>query len=137
MAEQKNTSVGIDPKAFEAQMQAILDAAQKRAEEIIEAAEKKAAEISESRQGVSGPMQRKQNKPEEKVKIRLPKNRNESDDLPISVNGNKPWLIKRGEWVEVPRSIAEIIENSQRQDEAALEYSERLSDEYESRDILH
>lgn len=59
---------------------------------------------------------------EEKVRIRLPKDReNKQPDLFVGLNG-KTYLIKRGEDVLVPRAVAEILQNSQEQDEAAYEF---------------
>lgn len=39
------------------------------------------------------------------------------DDVIVSVNG-KTWQIKRGVEVQVPRYVAEVIKNSQKQDRA-------------------
>ena len=52
---------------------------------------------------------------EEKVRIKLFKGRYKSD-LFVSVNGVN-YQIRRGVEVEVPRSVAEVLEHSQRQDD--------------------
>lgn len=54
------------------------------------------------------------------VKIRLFKdNQNYTGDVFVSVNGEN-YLIKRGITVEVPDYIAEVLENSQKEDENAV-----------------
>lgn len=55
----------------------------------------------------------KKEKKEKKVTIRLPLTRTEKDDVFVGVNG-KTWLIKRGEEVEVPISVAEVLRNKER-----------------------
>lgn len=51
------------------------------------------------------------NKPK-KVTIKLPLTRSEKDDKWCAVNG-KPYLIKRGENVEVPESVAEVLRHEE------------------------
>ncbi|HIW09784.1 MAG TPA: hypothetical protein H9890_10360 [Candidatus Faecalibacterium intestinigallinarum] len=54
---------------------------------------------------------------EEKVRIKLFKdNGRYKSDLFVSVNGVN-YQIRRGVEVEVPRSVAEVLEHSQRQDD--------------------
>lgn len=50
---------------------------------------------------------------EKTVKIRLPKTRENQDDVFVSVN-NRTWLIKRGVEVEVPECVAEVFRNQER-----------------------
>ena len=50
---------------------------------------------------------------EKKVKIKIPLTRDTSDDVYVGVNG-KTYLIKRGEEVEVPESVVEVLNNSER-----------------------
>lgn len=45
---------------------------------------------------------------EKKVKIKLPLTKREKDDKYVAVNG-KTFLIKRGEEVEVPDYVAEVL----------------------------
>lgn len=59
----------------------------------------------------------------EMVKIRIRKDKRVGSDLFVSVNDHN-YLIKRGETVEVPRYIAEVIENSVLQDERTEELIE-------------
>jgi hypothetical protein len=56
-----------------------------------------------------------------KVKIKLPLTRTEKDDAWVAMNG-KSYLIKRGETVEVPAGIAEILQNKEEQLAKALAY---------------
>jgi hypothetical protein len=44
------------------------------------------------------------------VKIKLPLTRTEKDDVYVAVNG-KSYLIKRGVTVEVPESVAEVLQH--------------------------
>ena len=46
----------------------------------------------------------------ETVKIKLPLTRTEKEDVYVALNG-KSYLIKRGEYVEVPVGVAEILEH--------------------------
>lgn len=50
------------------------------------------------------------------VKIKLPRTRKDGKGLYVNVNNHQFW-IPRGEAVEVPWYIAEVIENSAAQDE--------------------
>lgn len=58
---------------------------------------------------------------ENMVKIRLPRNRKEEDDMFVSVN-ERTWIIKRGVEVEVPECVAEVIRNSELMQEEAYEF---------------
>ena len=58
---------------------------------------------------------------EKTVKIRLPRNRKEEDDMFVSVN-ERTWIIKRGVEVEVPECVAEVIRNSELMQEEAYEF---------------
>ena len=65
------------------------------------------------------------NKPK-MVKIKLPKTRNEKDDVYVAVNG-RSYLIKRGEYVEVPASVAEVLENREKMLNEAMEFEAQAS----------
>lgn len=56
-----------------------------------------------------------------KVKIKLPLTRSERDDVFVGING-KTWLIKRGEEVEVPRNVAQVLRRKERMLSIAMEY---------------
>ena len=59
-------------------------------------------------------------KPEVKrVKIRLPLQRGEDPDVYVSIN-DESWLIKRGETVEVPEYVAELLDRAQAQSDKNL-----------------
>lgn len=74
-------------------------------------------------------MAAKSAKPEwynDKVKIRLPRLPKGEDNFMIaSVNGYVV-KIKRGEEVEIPRAIAEVIENAEKAREAAEAYQDSV-----------
>ena len=58
----------------------------------------------------------KEDKGEEMVRVQLFKDGEKyKDDVFVAVNG-RAFQIKRGEAVEVPKSVAEVLENSQKQD---------------------
>lgn len=63
----------------------------------------------------------KANTGEKMVKVRLFKdNKNYQGDVFVGVNG-KTYQIKRGVEVEVPDYVAEVLRNSSRQDENAVQ----------------
>lgn len=55
------------------------------------------------------------------VKIKLPLTRTEKDDVYVAVNG-KSYLIKRGETVEVPASVAEVLQHKEEMLVQAMEF---------------
>lgn len=65
-----------------------------------------------------------------KVKIKLPLTRTEKDDVYVAVNG-KAYLIKRGEEVEVPASVAEVLANREAMLEQAMAYEAQASENAE------
>ena len=65
---------------------------------------------------------------EKKVKIKLEKTRKEKEDVWVAVNGNS-YLIKRGEYVEVPASVAEVLQHR----EEALAQAEAFEDNYKNK----
>lgn len=56
-------------------------------------------------------------KKEKTVRIRIPKTKTDTGDVFVSVN-ERTWLIKRGEYVDVPECVAEVL---QRKEEAEAE----------------
>lgn len=56
-----------------------------------------------------------------KVKIKLPITRTEKDDVYVAVNG-KSYLIKRGVTVEVPASVAEVLQHKEEMQAQAMEF---------------
>jgi hypothetical protein len=61
-----------------------------------------------------------------KVKIKLPLTRTEKDDVYVAVNG-KSYLIKRGETVEVPASVAEVLQHKEEMLAQAMEFENQAS----------
>lgn len=55
------------------------------------------------------------------VKIKLPLTRTEKDDVYVAVNG-KSYLIKRGELVEVPACVAEVLQHKEEMLAQAMEF---------------
>jgi hypothetical protein len=62
-----------------------------------------------------------------RVTVRLPRlpGQNAVQEEFFSVNG-KNYVIKRGETVEIPEAVAEVIRNSEKAEEYAMEYIENL-----------
>ena len=60
------------------------------------------------------------------VKIKLPLTRTEKDDVYVAVNG-KSYLIKRGETVEVPASVAEVLQHKEEMLAQAMEFEAQAS----------
>lgn len=61
-----------------------------------------------------------ENKPK-MVKIKIPLTRTEKDDVWVSVNF-KTYLIKRGVEVEVPESVAEVLQHREEMLAKAMEF---------------
>ena len=57
------------------------------------------------------------------VKIKIPKTRDNLDDVYVAVNG-RSFLIKRGEYVEVPEYVAEVLQHQEEMLAAAMAYEE-------------
>ncbi len=62
----------------------------------------------------------------ETVKIRLPLSRDEREDVYVAVNG-KSYLIRRGETVEVPVEIAEVLERREQMLEQSMRYEQEAA----------
>ena len=59
------------------------------------------------------------------VKIKIPKTRENTDDVYVAVNG-KSFLIKRGVSVEVPAYVAEVLEHSEEMQAESMEYEDSV-----------
>lgn len=55
------------------------------------------------------------------VKIKLPVTRKEKDDVFVAVNG-KTFQIKRGEEVEIPECVAEVLQHQEEMLVKAMEF---------------
>jgi len=61
---------------------------------------------------------------EKKVQVRLPLNKGHNADQQAFFSVNfKNYLIKRGEYVDVPESLAEVIRNGEIAEDAAFRYA--------------
>lgn len=63
---------------------------------------------------------------EKTVKIRLPLTRTEKNDVLVGVNG-RTWLIKRGEEVEVPECVAEVLQHREEMLSEAMAFEEQAA----------
>ena len=63
---------------------------------------------------------------EKLVKVRIPKTKDNQDDVFVSVN-DRTWQIQRGKEVEVPECVAEVLLHQQEMEEIALAYEEEAS----------
>lgn len=61
-----------------------------------------------------------------KVKIKLPLTRSEKDDVYVCVNGDS-FQIKRGETVEVPDYVAEVLQHKEDMLAEAMEFEMQAS----------
>lgn len=62
------------------------------------------------------------------VTIRIPRTRKDEEDVVVWVNSRR-FLIKRGVPVEVPRSVAEILEEQERNLEFAYQFDSQVASE--------
>jgi hypothetical protein len=63
---------------------------------------------------------------EKKVVIKIPLTRTEKDDVYVAVNG-KPYQIQRGKNVEVPASVAEVLQHKEEMLAVSMEYEAQAS----------
>lgn len=71
----------------------------------------------------------------ELVTIQLPLTREKMDDVFVGINGNT-WKIKRGEPVEVPRYVKEVLDNSEAMDMEALKRSMKLQGKIRDKELM-
>ena len=60
---------------------------------------------------------------EKTVKIKLPKERRDQEDVFVGVN-ERTWLIKRGVEVEVPQCVAEVLFNREHMLETIMAFQD-------------
>ena len=65
-------------------------------------------------------------KKEKTVKVRIPKTKEQTDDVFVSVN-NRTWQIMRGVEVEVPECVAEQLMHQQELLEEAMAFEEKAT----------
>ena len=63
---------------------------------------------------------------EKTVKIKLPRDRREQEDVFVGVN-ERTWLIKRGVEVEVPQCVAEVLMNREQMLESIMAFQNEKS----------
>lgn len=63
---------------------------------------------------------------EKTVKIKLPRERREQEDVFVGVNEHT-WLIKRGVEVEVPQCVAEVLMNREQMLESIMAFQNEKS----------
>ena len=63
---------------------------------------------------------------EKTVKIKIPLTRVEKDDVYVAVNG-KPYQIQRGKEVEVPASVAEVLQHREEMLAVSMEFEAQAS----------
>ncbi len=63
---------------------------------------------------------------EKKVRIRIPLTRENQGDVFVRVN-RRTFLIKRGETVEVPECVAEVIRHSEEMEIEGLKYQQKVT----------
>lgn len=59
----------------------------------------------------------------DKVKVRIPRTKGAKDDVYVAIN-DKTYLIRRGEEVEVPTAVYEVLREQERLEGLADEYIE-------------
>lgn len=62
---------------------------------------------------------------EKMVKIKIPRNRKDEEDVFVSVN-ERTWLIKRGIEVEVPECVKEVIDLQERMLDEAYDFDSKV-----------
>lgn len=73
---------------------------------------------------IKKPVEAAETKTEDLVTIRVPRDRDNQDDVFVAVNG-RTWLIKRGVDVEVPPCVVEVLRNQE--DALTREYDFRMA----------
>lgn len=63
---------------------------------------------------------------EKTVKIKIPLTRTEKNDVYVAVNG-KPYQIQRGKEVEVPASVAEVLQHREEMLAVSMEFEAQAS----------
>ncbi len=126
-AKAQASPVQVDGDAM-VEAQKILDEARAEALRIVEEAKAQAEQAKATQDPVSAP----DIDGEEIVPIRLFKDGEKyKDDVFVAVNGQS-FQIRRGETVNVPRKVADVLEQSMAQDAATASLIERESSAYAS-----
>ena len=62
---------------------------------------------------------------EKMVKIKIPRSRKDEEDVFVSVN-ERTWLIKRGEYVEVPECVKEVLDHQEMMLDEAYDFDSKV-----------
>ena len=62
---------------------------------------------------------------EKMVTIKIPRNRKDEEDVFVSVN-ERTWLIKRGEYVEVPECVKEVLDHQEMMLDEAYDFDSKV-----------
>ena len=128
--ERQDATPQVDPAA---EAEKILAEARAKAAAIVAEAENTAKETVEEAKKAAAEEAPAANPDEELVPIFLFKdNERYKDDKFVAVNG-RTFQIKRGETVMVPKYVADVLEQSMKQDMATANMIERESAEYEAK----
>lgn len=68
---------------------------------------------------------------EELVPYKIPIDRTNNDDVFVAVNG-RSFLIQRGVEVQIPRNVAEVLNQAEKAQYDAFMRTQKLQDEFES-----
>ena len=110
----------------EAEKDNAVEKALKQAETEKEAAVQAAAEAAFEKIFLENTPIKAENKKVRMVPIKIEKTKSERDDVFVCVNG-KNFQIKRGEIVNVPEYVCEVLENMKKMDELAIERMEEAT----------
>jgi hypothetical protein len=131
LEERINTMLEDAMKKTEEATAKIIAEAEKKAAKIIKCAEDKVSQMATEGRGPSKPLRTVREEPKVKIKLPYDKVKNNTD-LPVSING-VTYLLQRGKWIEVPLAVAEVLDNANRQEEYAIQYSEGLAKAFEEK----
>lgn len=135
MATKKETAANEQEKETGKTAEEILEEARAEAAAIVAKAKKEAeAEVEKAKKAAEKAAADKAPSPTgpKMVKIRLFKDNDKyKDDVFVAVNG-RSYQIKRGEDVEVPDFVAEVLEQSAKQDAATASLIEQESSRYQA-----
>lgn len=62
---------------------------------------------------------------EKMVKIKISRDRKDEEDVFVSVN-ERTWLIKRGEYVEVPECVKEVLDHQEMMLDEAYDFDSKV-----------
>lgn len=68
------------------------------------------------------------------VKIKLPLNKYEKDDVYVAING-KSYLIQRGVTVEVPEEVMMVLENNEKELAKAMAFADEAALKADSKEL--